>query len=446
MRLDLFSAVAEQEKVRWVMKQLMMTLILVGFSTTTSFSAPPVPQDPSVEASASFGDADDFYGALSPYGEWLELDAGFYAWRPTHVQYGWRPYLHGRWAWTDYGWYWISNEPFGWATFHYGRWYLDDSYGWVWIPDHTWGPAWVEWRYNDDYLGWAPLPPYASFSLNIGIRFTTHWFAPYHYWNFVRYRYMTSPYIFQEVVPLEYGRRLIATTRFAGRYEYENGRVINRGVEREFVERRGGYTRIDRLDVRDSRDVGERLVRDRNTNRIEVYRPDQSGNTRSHERIEARRADRGTTLDLQKVERGHRDDSQNIESRDVARDRRVPTPETRTPQGRVQQPATTRPREEGVQRRQTERRIETPQVPSTERKEIERRKEDRFPFPSKDQVVRPKSNEQRSLPVIKPRQENRREVTAPRTRNEVSRPAPTVRKESPRGSEQGRREGSKRRG
>jgi hypothetical protein len=43
----------------------------------------------------------------------------------------------------------------------------------------------------------------------MGIRFTTHWFAPLRYWNFLRYRHMTSPYAYREVVPMEYTRRLI---------------------------------------------------------------------------------------------------------------------------------------------------------------------------------------------------------------------------------------------
>ena len=427
------------------MKRLMMTLILLGFSNAASVSAPPATQDGSVGVSSSFGDADYFYNALSPYGEWLELDAGFYAWRPTHVQYGWRPYLHGRWAWTDYGWYWMSSEPFGWATFHYGRWYDDDSYGWVWVPDRTWGPAWVEWRYNDDYLGWAPLPPYASFSLNVGIRFTTHWFAPYHYWNFVRYHSMISPYLFRDVVPIEYSRRLMSATRSAGRYEFENGRVINRGVDREFITRRGGFTRIDRLDVRESRDVGERFVHDRGTNRIDVYRPDFNAGSRTRERIDARRVNRGTSLDLQRIERSRRDESQTTQSRDADRSRGTPEPGSRAAQQNVPQPGTTRPREDGVQRRQDVRRIEVPQVPSVDRKEIERRKEDRYPFPKNDQVVRPRSNEQRNLVPEKSQRENRREAVAPRTRNEESRSAPSLRKESPRGSEEGRREGTRRR-
>jgi hypothetical protein len=426
------------------MKRIMITWAFFGSLIATSFAAPP-PLEDFDDRTSSFGDARHFYGALSPYGEWLEMDAGFYAWRPTHVRYGWRPYLHGRWAWTDYGWYWVSSEPFGWATFHYGRWFFDDSYGWVWIPDQRWGPAWVEWRYNDDYLGWAPLPPYASFGLNIGIRFTTHWFAPHHYWNFVRYRHMTSPFVYREVVPIEYARRLISTTRSAGRYDYEGGRVINRGVDQEIIKRRGGFTRIDRTEVQESRDIGERFVRDRNTQRIEVYRPDQTNVDRSHERIDARRVERGTSLDLQKIERGRRDESQSAEPRDAGRERIISRPETQTPKEQAHQPEAGRTREQGAQRRGEERRIEAPQAPPAGRKEVERRKEDRYPFPKIEQVEKPRSSEQRNVAPEKVQRESRREVVAPRVRKEESRPAPTIRKESPQRSEQGRREGTRRR-
>ena len=53
----------------------------------------------------------------------------------------------------------ISDEPYGWATYHYGRWLYDDFQGWVWKPGVEWAPAWVGWRSNDDYIGWAPLGP-----------------------------------------------------------------------------------------------------------------------------------------------------------------------------------------------------------------------------------------------------------------------------------------------
>ena len=65
--------------------------------------------------------------------------------------------------WTDSGWYWVSDEPWAWATYHYGRWDYDSYYGWVWVPDTEWGPSWVEWREGDEYVGWAPLPPGARY-------------------------------------------------------------------------------------------------------------------------------------------------------------------------------------------------------------------------------------------------------------------------------------------
>ena len=65
--------------------------------------------------------------------------------------------------WTDCGWYWVSDEQWGWATYHYGRWAYDSYYGWVWVPDTEWGPSWVSWREGGEYVGWAPLPPGSGF-------------------------------------------------------------------------------------------------------------------------------------------------------------------------------------------------------------------------------------------------------------------------------------------
>jgi len=69
----------------------------------------------------------------------------------------------GRWVYSnDYGWYWVSEESeasWGWVTFHYGRWVWINDTGWAWVPGNEWGPAWVDWRRGDRYVGWAPLPP-----------------------------------------------------------------------------------------------------------------------------------------------------------------------------------------------------------------------------------------------------------------------------------------------
>jgi hypothetical protein len=321
------------------MKPVLFTLLLLGAFAANAFAVPQDPeesQDTTAVAPASFGDPEEFHGALSPYGEWLELRDGFYAWRPTHVQSSWRPYLNGHWAWTDYGWYWVSNEPFGWATFHYGRWYRDDYYGWIWIPDRTWGPAWVEWRYNDNYLGWAPLPPYATFGINMGIRFTNRWSAPYNYWNFVMYRHLTSPFLAREVMPLSDARRLMGVTRSGGRYDYDGSHIINRGVDRGFVERRGGYTRIPRTDVRESATIGERMVRDRDQERIEVYRPNRPYTGRSNERFESRTIDRATSLEFHRIERAPHEPTVISQPRTVDREQAISRQAVRPPQVRVQ--------------------------------------------------------------------------------------------------------------
>jgi len=218
------------------------------------------------------GNISVFYSSLSRHGEWIETDWG-QAWRPLHVVHGWRPYLYGRWVWTDYGWYWVSYEPFGWATFHYGRWYYDDYYGWIWIPGYDWGPAWVEWRYDDDYIGWAPLPPFATFSINVGISFSSHWVAPIHYWNFIPCRNFTATRVVEYVQPLERTRRIYGNTRSGELIRGESDRIINRGVDVNFIERKT-KTRINRIEViQHDRNEGEKFIRDRGNERIEVFRP-----------------------------------------------------------------------------------------------------------------------------------------------------------------------------
>jgi hypothetical protein len=213
-----------------------------------------------------------FYSSLSPHGEWIEIERGQHVWRPFHVSRSWRPYTYGRWAWTQHGWYWVSHEPFGWIVFHYGRWYYDDFYGWVWVPDYEWGPAWVEWRYNDDYIGWAPLPPYATFSVNVGIRFTRVWVAPMHYWVFVPCRGFTGKRIERHVISTDRTTRFFGSTRTSTRYDYDGGRIVNRGVETDFVERMTG-SRIEQFDVVESGNRSERVIREGGRERIEVHRP-----------------------------------------------------------------------------------------------------------------------------------------------------------------------------
>jgi hypothetical protein len=101
----------------------------------------------------------DFYEPLTPLGEWVVVGSYGRCWRPARVEAGWQPYCNGNWQRTDAGWYWVSDEPWAWATYHYGRWNFTDQYGWYWVPQTQWAPAWVSWHSGGGYIGWAPLYP-----------------------------------------------------------------------------------------------------------------------------------------------------------------------------------------------------------------------------------------------------------------------------------------------
>ncbi len=97
--------------------------------------------------------------ALVRWGDWVDAPPHGRAWRPGQVDPEWRPYLHGCWSSGEGGWSWVTDEPWGGLTYHYGRWTFHGSWGWVWVPGRAWGTAWVAWRRDREVVGWAPLPP-----------------------------------------------------------------------------------------------------------------------------------------------------------------------------------------------------------------------------------------------------------------------------------------------
>jgi hypothetical protein len=98
--------------------------------------------------------ADDLDG----YGNWVYVpDCGTWCWCPAGVADDWRPYWDGRWACYPGGMTWISTEPWGYVTYHFGRWGWGAGLGWYWIPGVYYSPAWVAWGCSDLYFGWAPL-------------------------------------------------------------------------------------------------------------------------------------------------------------------------------------------------------------------------------------------------------------------------------------------------
>lgn len=95
---------------------------------------------------------------LDANGEWVYVDEyRTWCWRPLRVSAEWRPYWRGRWGAYPGGMTWISDEPWGYVTYHHGRWGWSTSIGWYWIPGVYYAPAWVAWQTSGAYFGWAPI-------------------------------------------------------------------------------------------------------------------------------------------------------------------------------------------------------------------------------------------------------------------------------------------------
>ena len=211
--------------------------------------------------------------------------------------------MEGRWNWTDNGWYWDSDEPFGWATYHYGRWYNDDYYGWLWVPDDQWGPSWVEWRYKDDYIGWAPLPPYASFHADLGIHFSIGWHSNYRYWNFVGYKHFCDRRVNSFLIDDHRCERIFGSTRYRTNYYSDHDRIINGGIDRSFIERRGGY-RIESREIRNVESFSDfNRGRSLRSDHIVSYRPSERefGAARELDNNAIRRGEVKTSLERDKI-------------------------------------------------------------------------------------------------------------------------------------------------
>ena len=177
---------------------------------------------------------DQFYDELAPFGEWVNHPSHGYVWLPRAVAPDWRPYTVGNWVDTEeYGWYWDSNEPFAWAVYHYGRWSFDPAYGWYWVPGDTWAPAWVQWRYGDEYVGWAPEAPIATGGYVYGgpARYAPP--PPQDSWVFVQPRYLASPAVRNYAVPRTSISIAFIRSTNVYRPAYRNGYVYNYGMPRD---------------------------------------------------------------------------------------------------------------------------------------------------------------------------------------------------------------------
>ncbi|MES2703703.1 MAG: DUF6600 domain-containing protein [Bacteroidota bacterium] len=186
---------------RLISASLLSLLLIAGFATTTKA------QDVMVSYQT-------FYDNLSPYGEWVYDPEYGNVWVPNEGG-DFRPYgSRGNWVMTEYGNTWVSEDPWGWAVYHYGRWTYNPYYGWVWIPGYEWAPAWVNWRYSGNYSGWAPMGP----GMTVGVAYN----VPTSWWVFVSPRYMYQPNCMQYWRGPSYNTTYINQTTIINNYYVDN--------------------------------------------------------------------------------------------------------------------------------------------------------------------------------------------------------------------------------
>ncbi|MEP4079782.1 DUF6600 domain-containing protein [Haloferula sp.] len=197
----------------------------------TTVIADWTPAEPEV-VQEPVADYDLFYDELEPYGDWFETPDYGYVYQPTVIIQNryWRPYTYGKWVCSNLGWTWRSDEPFGWATFHYGRWAQISGRGWCWVPGSEWAPSWCAWRQGGGHVGWAPLPPEtlayrsrgwgANVDVELGIASGS--------FTFVESRYMASS-LSRHCLPVNRNHHFIKSTRGCTNIQYHRNRIIAGG-------------------------------------------------------------------------------------------------------------------------------------------------------------------------------------------------------------------------
>jgi hypothetical protein len=222
-----------------------------GDTAAVDYSPPPV-------ADTGYS---TFYDSLAPYGTWVEVAGYGPCWQPTVVvaNPAWRPYCDsGRWVNTDCGWYWMSGYSWGWAPFHYGRWFQHHRLGWCWAPDRVWGPSWVCWRYGESHCGWAPLPPGSRYRPGIGLTFhgrpvgTTFGFGlGVNSFAFVDVSHFRNPHLNRYALPPQQAAQVYNRTVGSTRIVDNRHGVINHGIPVSRVAAATG-TEIHQVAIRDA--------------------------------------------------------------------------------------------------------------------------------------------------------------------------------------------------
>jgi hypothetical protein len=236
----------------------------------------------------------EFYDALFPVGEWIqitkeeideEMNDGsgesyssmqdpenefLFIWRPKNTDEDWKPYINGQWVYTDHGWLWASDEKWGWAVFHYGRWWKSSKYGWVWLPGKVWSPAWVQWLISENHIGWCALSPKAKWKVEDGINEAVYKFKNKDEdWVFVEKSKFQNPINSSEIVLATKNSSLIPKSQRVLDIRFENNKMINNGPDVKDIEIRTGKI----LKQRELKYLEEKRKTVVGENDVKLYKP-----------------------------------------------------------------------------------------------------------------------------------------------------------------------------
>src|SRR5580692_3524589 len=93
---------------------IMASLVMAGAPSVDAATPLPAQTRAAPEVSLAY-----FKDRLSLFGSWLKHPKWGDVWQPDAGPH-FRPYFYGYWQHTtDYGWLWVSNEPYGDIVYHY---------------------------------------------------------------------------------------------------------------------------------------------------------------------------------------------------------------------------------------------------------------------------------------------------------------------------------------
>jgi hypothetical protein len=209
-----------------------------------------------------------FYDVLSPMGEWIQItkedidddlsdgegeglnnfmasaenEDFLFIWKPT-VETNWKPYMNGKWEYSDRGWFWASADKWGNSTYNYGRWWNSPKYGWVWLPGYTWAPSWVRWKVtkDDKYVGWVALSPKAKWNSENGITGETYNFKNKdNDWVFVDNNSFAGDITSKSIVKQDENSQLVKNSNSITEIKTEDDKIVNKGLDVNKMEEKTG--------------------------------------------------------------------------------------------------------------------------------------------------------------------------------------------------------------